>query len=94
MNIDELFQIADSKLSGLLGVAGATVGIIMATEIIMGMIVGRYIGIFDRYRAFTGEQRASGDNDQLRGHLQKEVVLYRRQLGRTLAVTVPPPQNL
>jgi hypothetical protein len=73
------FQAADYKLADLLGVAGATVGIIIATGILMGMIVARYRGIFERYHMLGEQLRDEGTKGTRRTELEKEVISHRRQ---------------
>jgi hypothetical protein len=71
---------ADYKLSDMLGIAGATIGIIIAAGILLGMVNSRYTVMFDRYRSLSGELRGHGNHDTRLGRLRQQVVTARRQL--------------
>jgi Na+/glutamate symporter len=75
-----MFEMADYKLSDMLGIAGATIGIIIAGGVLLGAVVGRYSGVFDRYRSLTGELRANDSSDPRRGSLNRQVNVYRKQI--------------
>lgn len=71
---------ADFKLADLLGIAGATIGIIIAAAILMGGFHAKYLGLFERYRALTGEYRGDGPSDPRRGSLRAQIPNYRRRM--------------
>jgi Na+/glutamate symporter len=75
-----MFAMADFKLSDMLGIAGATIGIIIAAGVLLGAVVGRYSGVFERYRGLTGELRANHSSDPRRGSLNLQVNVYRKQI--------------
>jgi len=75
-----MFEAADYKLSDLLGVAGASVGIIIAAGILLQCLSTRYIAALDRYRALTGEYRENHASDTRRGGLRDQIVNYRWQI--------------
>src|SRR5438270_10688643 len=71
---------ADYKLADLLGIAGATIGIIIAAGVLLQCFSTRYIAVFERYRALAGEYRGEQVSDPRRGNLRNELVDYRRQI--------------
>jgi hypothetical protein len=71
---------ADYKLADMLGIAGATIGIIIAAGILLGMVNARYTVMFDRYRSLTGELRGHGNHDVRHNRLRRQIVTARRQL--------------
>ena len=75
-----MFEMADYKLSDMLGISGATIGIIIAAGILLGNLTGRYSGVFDRYRALTGELRLDKASESRRGSLQAQINVYRKQI--------------
>ena len=75
-----MFEMADYKLGDLLGIAGATIGIIIAGGVLLGAISGRYAALFDRFRALTGELRGDKRSDSRRGSLQTQLNSYRSRL--------------
>src|SRR4051812_3207285 len=75
-----MWQPADYKLSDMLSIAGATIGIIIAGAILMGNVIARYIAIFERYRALTGEYRDNHFSDQRRGGLKNQICNYALQI--------------
>lgn len=70
----------DYKLADLLGIAGATIGIIIAGAILLGAFDGRYVQLFDRYRALTGEYRANSSSDPRKESLRCQIKNYRRRI--------------
>ncbi len=72
--------LVDYKLSDLLGIAGATIGIIIAGAILLGGLIGQYTALFERYRALTGEYRDNHASDPRRGSLQNQIANYRLQV--------------
>jgi len=75
-----MFEVADYKLSDFLGIAGATIGIIIAGSVFLQCLITRYTAIFDRYRALTGEHRENHASDSRRSSLLKQISTYRRQI--------------
>src|SRR4051812_38551634 len=71
---------ADYKLSDFLGIAGATVGIIIAGGILMGNMSAQYIAIFERFRTLTSEYRGNNCSDLRRGGLKRQITSYGRQI--------------
>jgi hypothetical protein len=75
-----MFTPADYKLSDLLGIAAATIGIIIAAGILLQFFSTRYIAIFERFRVLTGEYRANDMSDSRRSNLQSQIAYYSRQI--------------
>src|SRR5579883_1011007 len=71
---------ADYKLSDFLGVAGATIGIIIAGGIMMGNLTAKYVAIVERFRGITGEYRRNDANEIRRGSLETQISAYGRQV--------------
>ncbi|MBY0524609.1 MAG: DUF2721 domain-containing protein [Gemmataceae bacterium] len=71
---------ADYKLADLLGIAGATIGIIIAAGILLQCISTKTIGVFERYRTLTGEYRGNHSSEPRRGSLQSQISTYRSQM--------------
>lgn len=69
----------DYKLADMLGIAGATIGIMIASGILLQCVSSRYVAVFDRFRALTGEYRTNNFSDPRRGSLQNQISAYRRQ---------------
>ena len=72
-------EIADYKLADLLGIAGATIGIIIAAAIFLQCLSTKYVAAFDRYRNLTGEYRANNAGEQRHDSLQNQIQSYRCQ---------------
>jgi len=75
-----MWEPADFKLSDMLGIAGATIGIIIAGGILLQGYCARYIAVFDRFRTLTGEYRANNFSDARRSSLQNQIANYSRQI--------------
>ena len=73
-------EAVDYKLHDLLGVAGATVGFILAGAILMGGFNAKYVHLFERYRGLTGEFRQHAAPDPRRGSLRDQIANYRRRI--------------
>jgi len=87
-----MWQAADYRLADVLGVAGATIGIMIAAGILLQFLSTRYIAIFERYRGLTGEYRGNHASDARRDSLKNQIAAYGRQIAllnwATQAVTV------
>ena len=71
---------ADYALADILGVAGATVALIIAGAILLGGLEAKYTHLFERYRGLTGEyRRAPGDSPRHEG-LRVQILNYRLRL--------------
>lgn len=73
-------EMADYKLADVLGIAGATIGIIIAGGVLLQCLSTKYIGVFERYRGLTGEYRTNHFSDPRRGSLRFQIACYRRQI--------------
>jgi hypothetical protein len=71
---------ANFKLSDLLGVAGATIGIIIAAGILLQFLSTKYVAVYERYRSLTGEYRGNHFSDPRKGSLQDQIACHRRQV--------------
>ncbi len=71
---------ADYKLSDMLGIAGATIGIIIAGGILLGWLGAKYIDAYTRFRQLTSEHRNNQVSDSRRGSLQDQISSSRRQV--------------
>jgi len=73
-------EIADYKLSDLLGIAGATIGLIIANGILLGGLSAKYVAIVERFRVLTGEYRGQDISDSRMGSVRVEIANYRWQI--------------
>ncbi len=71
---------ADYKLADMLGIAGATIAIIIAAGVMLQTISTRYISDYERYRSLTSELRGHNGKDVRQERLLQEIVLCRRQI--------------
>jgi hypothetical protein len=67
---------ADYKLGEMLGAAGATVGIIISGAILLGGLEAKYVGLFERLRGLSGEERGGERSDRRRQALEVQVNNY------------------
>jgi uncharacterized BrkB/YihY/UPF0761 family membrane protein len=74
------FTPADFKLSDMLGIAGATIGIIIAGGILLGWLTSKHIDAFARFRSLADEYRGNDKSDSRKGNLRAELASYRRQI--------------
>src|SRR4051812_43887344 len=75
MNLSQL------DLPKLAGVAGSTVGLVIATAILLSWITARYVPAFDRYRTLCDAYRGHRDVDDRHGSLREQILTYQRRLG-------------
>jgi len=73
-------EVADYKLADLLGIAGATIAIIIAGAILTGGFAAKYVGLFERYRGLTGEYRTNSASDPRKGSLRGQIANYRLRI--------------
>jgi len=76
-----MLHAVDYKLADLLGIAGSTIGIIIAGAILLGGFDAKYVHLFERYRGLTGEYRGNELSDPRRDSLQPQIDNYRRRIG-------------
>ena len=67
-------------LPKMAGVAGSAIGLIIATCIFLSWVSARYIPVFERLRALTGELRICRDETKRRVSLRSQINDYRRRL--------------
>jgi hypothetical protein len=67
---------ADYKLADLIGIAGATIGIIIAAGIMLHCLSTKYVAAFERFRSLTGEYCANSSNEQRHESLRRQIVSY------------------
>jgi hypothetical protein len=58
---------------------GATIGLVIACSIFLQMITTKFIAVFDRYRALTGEYRDQGPAGKRKESLEKQIDIYYRR---------------
>ncbi len=69
----------DYKLADMLGIAAATIGLIIANGIVMGGVGAKYGAAVDRLRALAAELRGGSGSDGRKASLRNEISNYRRQ---------------
>ncbi|MFL5328715.1 MAG: DUF2721 domain-containing protein [Gemmataceae bacterium] len=69
----------DIDLAQLASVAGATVGLVVATAILLSWLTARYSPNFDRYRALCEEFRR-GPHGERRDNVREEIFLFQKRL--------------
>jgi Protein of unknown function (DUF2721) len=69
----------DVDLPQLASVAGATVGLVIATAILLSWLTARYTPNFDKYRALCREFR-DGPEGERRNGVRDQIVLFQRRL--------------
>src|SRR4051794_17592073 len=86
------WELADYKLGDLMGIAGATIGIIIAGGILLQCFTTHYTAVFDRFRTLTGEYRGNDSSDSRRKSLKNQILNYARQIrfinGASICVAV------
>src|SRR4051794_17928531 len=75
-----MFAMADYKLADMLGIAAATIGIIIAGGILLGWLSSKYADAYSRFRQLTSEHRNGQPSDSRRGSLQDQIASCRRQV--------------
>src|SRR4051812_48458115 len=76
----QLSEVAECRLTDLLGSAGATVGIIIFGTIFLQFLSGKYTELASRFRELAVEYRKGGAGEARHAELQEQMVLYRRRL--------------
>lgn len=69
----------DYKLADLFGIAGATIGIIIAAAILLGTVNAKYVVVFDRYRQLATERR-DGPKESRARNIKLELAIYRTRI--------------
>ena len=69
----------DYKLADLFGIAGATIGIIIAAAILLGTVNAKYVVVFDRYRQLATERR-DGPKESRTRNIKLELSIYRTRI--------------
>jgi Protein of unknown function (DUF2721) len=75
-----MLDMADYKLNDLVGVAGATIGILIAGGIILGGLNAKYMSAFDRYRALAAEFRGGRKEDARHASLRLQAQSHRLRM--------------
>jgi hypothetical protein len=69
------FQVVD-----LMGVAGATIGVIIANAILLSTLSANYVAIAGSYHAFSSEYRSGGFSEQRGTSLREQICLYKKRI--------------
>jgi hypothetical protein len=70
----------DYTLPALLGIAGATIALVIAGAILLQGFHNKYVQLFGHYRGLTGEYRGHEVSDPRRGSLKEQITNYRRRI--------------
>lgn len=68
-------QLLDFKVTDLMGVAGATIGLVIANAILLSSVIAKYVPLIDRYRALGEERRRGGQSPQRKFSLREQMRL-------------------
>lgn len=70
------------KVVDLMGVAGATIGVIIANAIFLSSFIAKYVPVVDRYRALCQELRGGKPSDERQDLLREEIRCHQDRIGR------------